>query len=213
MPLYRKSKLPCGSTLTIWKIEEEEDELRALLSLNFQEVMELSTVKYPESRKRWMASRLALKSVFDDWRVLEIQKDCHGKPYFELEEGYFSLSHSGDFAVCIYHPTEKMGIDIEFIRDKVLAIQHKFMKPGELAWLDEKEKVESLYVAWCVKEAVYKWRGKKGLSMKDGITLQAFTYSEQGTVQALLKNGNEEEQLSLAFERIEGYMMAYVLTN
>lgn len=211
MPLYRKSKLPCGTVITIWKIEEAEFELRPMLSLNFEELSELNAIRYPQSRKRWMASRLALKSAFDDWRVIGIQKDCHGKPFFEAEEGSFSLSHSGAFAVCAYHPKEKMGIDIEIVRSKVLSIRHKFMKEQELASLPADNLVKSLYVCWCAKEAAYKWRGKKGFSMKSGITVEPFSYSATGSLTLLVQEGEQECRLTVAYQEIEDYMMAYIV--
>jgi 4'-phosphopantetheinyl transferase len=210
MPLYRKSKFDSGMVLTIWKIEEEEADLRSLLSLNERERLELECIKASTSRLRWMASRLALKSVFDEWKVIEIDKDIHGKPFFQLEIGSFSLSHSGDFAVCVFHPEMKMGVDIEFIRTKVYAIRKKFMKENELESIPQSSYIESLYVCWCAKEAIYKWQGKKGLSMKDGITILPFQYNESGTVDAILSDGERSEDLSIVYERLDGYMMAYV---
>lgn len=199
--------------LTIWKIEEEERDLRSLLSLNTRELSELECIKATKSRLRWMASRLALKSVFDEWKVIEIQKDIHGKPFFELEIGCFSLSHSGDFAVCAYHPQKKMGVDIEFIRNKVYDIRNKFMKTDELNAIPEKRMIESLYVCWCAKEAIYKWQGKKGLSMKEGIDVHPFVYNEVGTLNATLTDGKRIEDFTVVYERLDGYMMAYVASE
>lgn len=213
MPLYRKAKLDGGMILTIWKIEEEEEDLMSLMSLNARELAELESIKANRSRLRWMASRLALKSVFDEWKVIEIHKDVHGKPFFECELGNFSLSHSGDFAVCAYHPHKKMGIDIELIREKVYTIRHKFMKAEELKAIPLKEQIKSLYICWCAKEAIYKWQGKKGLSMKDGITIHPFVYSESGSLSATLIDGQQELGLTLVYEQLGDYMMAYVSTE
>lgn len=210
MPLYRKTKFDNGMVLTIWKIEELESDLRPLLSLNARDEKELHAVKASSSRLRWMASRLALKSVFDEWKVIEINKDVHGKPFFESEEGFFSLSHSGEFAVCAYHPEKKVGVDIEFVRDKILAIQKRFMKAEELDTFADKEKVERLLACWCAKEAIYKWQGTKGLSMREGITIHPFEYDEKGQITANLITEKGTEQLNVVYERLDGYMMAYV---
>ncbi len=210
MPLYKKIKFDNGMVLTIWKVEETENELRPLLSLNAREEKELQAIKAASSRLRWMASRLALKSIFDEWRVIDINKDIHGKPFFEMEEGFFSLSHSGEFAVCVYHPEKKVGVDIEFIRNKILAIQNKFMKTEELTAIVDRNCVKTLYVCWCAKEAIYKWQGKKGLSMKEGITIHPFEFKEKGQLYASLINEEGVEQLKVVYERLDGYMMAYV---
>lgn len=210
MPLYRKAIFEDGMVLTIWKIEETESQLRSLLSLNTNEVNELEAIKAPRSRLRWMASRLALKSVFEEWKVIEIYKDVHGKPYFELLNGHFSLSHSGEFAVCAYHPEKMVGIDIEFIRPKVFDIRKKFMKDDELNLIPEKDAMESLFVCWCAKEAIYKWQGKKGVSMKDGISVHPFVYEGKGRLRAELMNDEGGKLLELHYERLDKYMMAYV---
>lgn len=210
MPLYRKTIFDDGMVLTIWKIEEAESELRSLLSLNASEVRELEAIKAPQSRLRWMASRLALKSVFEEWKVIQIHKDVHGKPYFELLNGHFSLSHSGEFAVCAYHPEKMVGVDIEFIRPKVFDIRKKFMKADELKSIPEKNAMESLFVCWCAKEAIYKWQGKKGLSMKDGISVHPFVYQEKGQLTAELMNDEGTRLLEVHYERLGDFMMAYV---
>lgn len=210
MPLYRKTKFDNGMVLTIWKIEESESDLRPMLSLNAREEKELQAVKASSSRLRWMASRLALKSIFDEWKVIEINKDVHGKPFFESEEGFFSLSHSGEFAICCYHPEKKVGVDVELVRDKILAIQEKFMKAEELDTVADKDKIENLMVCWCAKEAIYKWQGTKGLSMREGITIYPFEYEEKGRITANLVTETRAEQLTVVYERLDGYMMAYV---
>lgn len=210
MPLYRKTIFGDGMILTIWKIEEAESELRSLLSLNENEARELEAIKASNSRLRWMASRLALKSVFEEWKVIPIHKDVHGKPYFELLNGHFSLSHSREFAVCVYHPQKTVGVDIEFIRPKVFNIREKFMKAEELKSIPEKNAIESLFVCWCAKEAIYKWQGKRGLSMKDGISIHPFDYQETGQLTAELMSEEGTRLLGIRYERLGDFMMAYV---
>src|SRR5690606_30770633 len=144
MPLYRKVMFGDGMVLTIWKIEEAESELLPLLSLDTNELRELESIRAPQSRLRWMASRLALKSVFDEWKPIDIQKDIHGKPFFGMLDGHFSLSHSGEFATCLYHPEKQVGLDIEFIKSKVMNISRKFMKDEELSCIPEENKIEYL---------------------------------------------------------------------
>lgn len=199
--------------LTVWKIEEEEHQLRPFLSLNASEQKELESITAPQSRLRWMASRLALKSVFDEWKIIDTQKDRHGKPYFELLDGHFSLSHSGEYAVCIYHPMNTVGIDIEFMRSKIFNIQHKFMKEGELDSLCKDNTKQALFVSWCAKEAVYKWQGEKGLSMKDNISILPFQFKDKGQVQVELIKGDRLQTLEVYYERLDNYMMAYLCTK
>jgi phosphopantetheinyl transferase len=210
MPLYKKVTFDDGMVLTIWRIEETERELRSYLSLDASEIQELETIKSLQSRLRWMASRLALKSVFKEWKFIEIQKDIHGKPFFGELNGHFSLSHSGEFATCLYHPEKRVGIDIEFIRPKIFDISAKFMKVEELSSIPVGNAKESLFVCWCAKEAIYKWQGNKGVSMKDRITVHPFTYEAKGQLTADLIEEHSAKSLLVSYERIENYMLAYV---
>lgn len=229
MPLYKIKHFDDGMVLSFWKIEETESELLSLLSMNERQEIELVTIKDSQSRLRWLASRLAIKSVFENNEPIDLNKDEHGKPFLELLKGHLSLSHSGVFAVCLYHPDKRVGVDIELIKPKIVGISTKFMKTEELSALQNDpavdqldaeglklgtdHKVESLIACWCAKEAIYKWQGKKGLSMKEGITIHPFSYQECGKIKANLHNGTTLQTLDVYYERVESYMLAYVSSD
>src|SRR5690606_40776804 len=87
---------------------------------------------------------------------------------------------SFDYAACMLGTRYEVGIDMELVKPKIEVIASKFMKPEELAQLQpEHHYVEQLLTCWTAKEAVYKLQGKKGVSFKDNIYIEPFTYQER----------------------------------
>ena len=82
-------------------------------------------------------------------------KGEHGKPYAENLPVFFSISHSGDFAVCAVSERE-IGIDIEKIRPIKLKTAERFAAPSELDYITEERR---LFEIWTLKEAYFKCIG------------------------------------------------------
>src|SRR5690606_4570402 len=137
-------------------------------------------------RLRWLASRLALRNLFDNAQIVDVKKDRYGKPHLSVFSGHISISHSGNMAAAVFHPERSAGIDIELIRPKIFNIATKFLTSKELQSIDKKNELKALFACWCVKEAVYKWHGRKGLSLKDGIEIQPFVYDEMGVFEVIV---------------------------
>ena len=57
---------------------------------------------------RCVAADMAVRSLVNDW-----SKDAQGKPI--CQEGYISLSHSGEYAVAV-HSDRPIGVDIQQLR-------------------------------------------------------------------------------------------------
>ncbi len=103
-----------------------------------------------------------------------------------------------------------VGIDIEIIKEKVERIAHKFMSTKELATIAPVNKVEQLYVCWCAKEAIYKCYGQKAVSFLDNITLQPFTFTDKGWVNANLRKDAIALDYKVGYLQYEDYMIGYV---
>lgn len=209
MPIHYIKTLTNGSSLCLWHIEESEEELRANLNISKREQNELLAIRSERGRVRWLAVRKALNALFPDG-VAECLKDEHGKPYIDNYEGYISLSHSNDFAIAMVHAKNAVGVDIEIIQPKIRRIAQKFLKDFEIERVHGEHEIERLYVCWCAKEAIFKWQGKKGISLKQNIEIEAFQFQETGTLQARLYTPDFSQQLTVDYEKMDGYLLAYV---
>ena len=157
---------------------------------------ELYKIRSPYGRIRWLAVRRALNSLFPQ-DITECLKDEHGKPYVKGFDGYISLSHSNEYAIAISHPTNPVGVDIEIIQPKIKRIKQKFMTDKELLSIYGDHEIEQLYVCWCAKESIFKWQGRKGISLKQNIDIVPFEYQDKGSLQAYLNTSNSSQLLTV----------------
>ena len=85
----------------------------------------------------------------------------NGKPYIENANIEFSISHSGNIAMCAISD-EPVGIDIEYIRDVDISLAKKHFAPDEQLYVFEKKENAKLrfFEIWTRKEAYVKLLGK-----------------------------------------------------
>jgi len=209
MPIEYIKSLSDGSSLALWRIEENERQLLDHLKLSSREFDELQCIRSEEGRVRSLAGRKALNSLFKE-DVSECMKDEHGKPFVLGYEGYVSLSHSFDFAIAMTHPEFPVGVDIEIVQPKIRRIQGKFLRDSEIDFIDRQHDIQMLYACWCAKEAVFKWQGKKGISLKQNIEIQPFELEEKGHLEARLSYPGFDQVLKVAYENLGTYFLAYV---
>jgi phosphopantetheinyl transferase len=141
---------------------------------------------------------------------IDCKVDEHGKPYLVSLPYHISLSHSFDYAAVMISKKRPVGIDIEQIKQKVELIAHKFMQPHELAFITDQQKVQQLYVCWCVKESIYKCYGQKEVSFIDNILIQPFDFMGKGIVNARLDKNPIDINYEVGYLQYEDYMIGYV---
>ncbi len=85
--------------------------------------------------------------------------DPHGKPYLPQHPTlHFSLSHSGDWAVCALADSP-VGVDVEQWRTlDVNRLAKRHFSPAEQAWMNERGG-QAFFTLWTAKESLLKMRG------------------------------------------------------
>ncbi len=105
-------------------------------------------------------------------RSVEYDIGQWGKPALKYHpEICFSLSHSGDYAICTIGDSP-VGNDIEHVREGRLKVANRFFAEEELAWLyeaeTEEERTGRMFRLWTMKESFLKVIGRgMSLSLKD----------------------------------------------
>lgn len=168
-------KIDSSSALAIKIIESQEEE--ALDFLSFREKLSFANISHPEKRKEWATARMAIRDALEVLRVPYpgFFKDNHGKSQVMNGNGFVSLSHTIGLAGAIFHRDTPVGIDMDFIREKILKIGSRFLDKSEIEFL-EKDPLHYT-MAWSAKESIFKCQGKRGVSFRENILLEPFSSS------------------------------------
>ena len=138
--------------------------------------------------KRWqdqqasVLGRMLLIYGLSDYYGIEIDGfdiliDEDGKPYLKNHKIEFNISHSGDLVICTFCKMQRVGIDIEQIKDIQIADFYDQMTDVESSNIqNSKDQKLAFYNYWTQKEAVLKAHGK-GLS----VPLKSFEVIENKT--------------------------------
>lgn len=212
MALVYLKEINQHTRFAIWKIEESADELLSKLQLSRSERAFLERLNKGKRTLNWLGTRVLLRSMLDTPGYIDCPSDENGKPYLVNFPHKISLSHSFDYAAVMLSTTHEVGIDMELVKPKIELIANKFMQEGELKQLTDNQYIEQLYVCWCAKEAVYKLQGKKGVSFKDNIWVEPFSYQSEGSyITAHLRGPYQNVTYNVYYERFQEYMLGYVM--
>lgn len=208
MPLFLQLDRP---RLAVWQIAEPEAFFLERLNLSAHWRDELAEC-HPSRRVEWLASRY-LATLLTGQNPFRYRKDEQGKPWLLDEAGHVSFSHTPNYAAVLVadYPA---GVDIQALDEKTLRIRNKFMRPEELAALDplSPEYAPTVHVHWCVREAVYKAYGLRGLDFRAHIRLSPFIYGPgRGTFAAMAQKGNMEQHYTAHYQALPGAMLVYVV--
>ena len=88
-------------------------------------------------------------------REREPAKNERGAPVSPY--GHLSLSHTRGGAAAAFHPSARVGVDVERLDPKrVSPVYQKFMSPDEQRRFEAAPSVEFFFSVWSVKEAMFK---------------------------------------------------------
>lgn len=211
MGLVYQKQVDAQTTLALWKIEETAEELYSQLQLKTHEKDYLETLNNGKRNLHWLGTRVLLRKMLNTNEYIDVDVDDHGKPYLKNFPQHISLSHSFDYAAVMISETKEVGIDIELVKRKIERVAAKFMSAEELAFIEEANRVEHLYICWCAKEAVYKLHGKKNVSFLQNIRLNPFTCCDEGIFEASLRMPDFSKVFKVGYEKYENYMLGYAM--
>ena len=159
--LIYKSILSDKSLVAFWKMEETEEQLRAMCDLTDEDNCRIGRCSAPKRRIELLSVRALLKAV-------GIHQTIHydgNKPY--IESGYISISHSANMATIIYNPDFPVGIDIEVVAPRIRRIASRAFSETELA--TAADDLEKLTILWNCKECVFKLANDEGIDFREMI--------------------------------------------
>jgi len=212
MGLYFKKELP-RAVLGIWEITEPLEEICSKVKLSREERKIFSCLKSHARKHQWLSYRMILPYLVKPKDMSSIDYDNCGKPFLNNGVKHISVAHSGKFSALIASTKHSVGIDIEKIQPKIVHLTEKFMNNHELDQISSRHEIESLYLVWTSKEAIYKLYGKKDILFKDHINIFPFDFKGHGTIIGEINTPDFKKQLSIQYSVIENYLMAFTIDN
>lgn len=149
-----------------------QDKLKLLSPYRQQKI---ALLKHEKDRNRSLGAGIALDHALETYGLKEKSVEYEfgewGKPSLKYQPNiYFSLSHSGDYAICSIGD-KPIGNDIELIKHGRLKVADRFFAKEELDWMyavqDEEEITQRMFRIWTMKESFLKATGK-GISLPLG---------------------------------------------
>jgi 4'-phosphopantetheinyl transferase len=207
MSLYKIIQINKTTSILIWKIEEDFNELFRQVKLKDISLARLERMKSESHQKGFLSIRHLLKEA--GYSDFDLFYDEDGKPH--LKDGkQISITHSNNFSAIIMGD-ENVGIDIELQRDKIIRIADKFIE-YEFTYLrkNEDDYIKKLTVIWGAKEAKFKMCNSRSLSFKDDMKVFNFDLID-GKGKASVQQNEFVKDFDFFFEEFENFTMVYAL--
>ena len=198
------------SIVGLWEITESAEDLYSKINLNSEEKKLYNNFKNDLRKLHWLSYRNLLKELISPEEYSHVIYDEFGKPYLQDNSHHLSVSHSGKFSAAIINKNSPVGIDIEITHPRIHKIVHKFLSVEEVKNISPENHIDSLYVCWGAKEALYKLYGKKNLLFQENIYLKPFKYSGKGELAGAVVTDDFKKDFILYYEKIEDYIMVHV---
>ncbi len=195
MPLIRKQKLDADNNtwLALWQMSESLEQLPV------SSQVDLSAFPSLRRKKEKLTEYLLLKELTGE-ESLVIRHNDDGAPFVD---GYFiSLSHTEGWAAMILSKSHRVGIDIEYVSERVNRVASRFIREDE-----QQATLAERLINWCSKETVYKFFTEQHLEFHE-MRLQPYSQEAEGNV--LVENLRQRAQVSVNYEVNNDFVLAYL---
>ncbi|RBP02129.1 4'-phosphopantetheinyl transferase superfamily protein [Rossellomorea aquimaris] len=126
-------------------------------------------LRYQNDKTRSLVGELLLKYIIlknNSGKVnnYKIFRNKYGKPYLNIDNLHYNISHAGDWVVCCIDK-KSVGVDIEQVIDIDIEIIKEQFHTKEIEFLNSNSNnLKEFYRIWTVKESFVKYTGL-GLSL------------------------------------------------
>lgn len=207
MPLVLLEDISPNTTFGIWKITEDETMLLSLRPLPPEEKEHILNLKNNRKRKQRLAYRVLLQQILKRDYCLTYAAD--GKPMLHKENLYLSVSHSGDYAAAIVSATQKVGIDIEEVSQRMPLLASRFLTAKEMKEIDLQNS-KLLHVYWGAKECLYKIYADTHILFSEHLSLLPFDIEKDSQTTAYIDFNKLHAQHKIIFQSVDNYMLVIV---
>lgn len=197
------------SALAVNNIEEVSQN--GVEFLSFREKLSFANISRTDKRVEWKGARLAIKFALEciSLPYPGFFKDEHGKSHPMDGYGYVSLTHTKGIAAAIFHKDMPVGIDLDFVREKVVRLGPKFLDPSEINFLNNDPVLYT--IAWSAKESIFKCQGKRGISLKKNILLEPFSLNDSVIKGKVYQSDFSDHHYQVRVDRDKDIVLTYTI--
>lgn len=208
MPVFKIIKFSSTTSIYIWKITEDLQELEENLILSKVSLNRIASMKSLHQIKCFMAVRKLLN--YCNYTDLDLLYTSFGKPFLKDKKN-ISISHSNEFA-CIIISDCNVGIDIELKGNKILKNIPLLFNENFIIEFNGsvEDKIRLLTFCWGIKESLFKIIPENDISFKKNISIEPFALHNK-TCKASVHIDNKISNYVLQLEEIENYTLVYVV--
>lgn len=207
MPLVFKHTKPLWG---VWKTDETSDELLLLLDRKEDYLPTLSSIRTENRKKEWLAVRVLAKELIGE--ELRIDYHANGAPYLSGRELYISITHTKGYVAVIFSHFQPVGIDIEYIGDRIRKIRSRFLSEEENRSIDAAHETEHLLIHWCAKETLFKMMGQENVDFINHLHIDPFPYKKEGRLTASETRSNQPASYTLYYCVFDDFIVTHNLT-
>ena len=180
MPIFKQWN-EGGAQWGIWQVTESAEELRSRLSVESCDDAVLQGLRAPSRKLEYLAVRVLLKEMLGG----EYRIDHHpsGKPFLPDSSLSITISHTNGYVAIGLHPSREVGIDIEYVAERVRKVTSRFVRADELPGLQQHTPQVQLYellLVWSAKESLYKVLNQQDVDFQEHLRIAPFDFHPAG---------------------------------
>lgn len=177
------------------------------------------SITSPKRNKEYILGRVLWQHCYPNLDVTKIIYPFNQKPYYPDGKLYFSIAHTHNWIGLIGSYKNEVGIDIQVYSEKINTVKHKFLQDAELnvynKITDEHQQWLTLHLYWSAKEALFKWYGKRGLSLRTHFYVHElddwlFRHQKKGAILCTIFDKNKEVATKVHYCFFDDFCLAYI---
>lgn len=207
MGCITKHYLNRETMLGVWKIEEDLPALLEMVDMGPEDRKRYAVFRSTSRKMEFLSVRALLAEMLD--RDARIVYNKNNKPFMKDGSHFISISHSNKLTAIILSTSERVGIDLEYMRLNINAFASRFLNKREKITRRWADRTYHLYIHWCAKETMYKICDKEGINIVNDITIEPFDVQESGEIRGYVRNERIDDQFTLYYSKYDNYTIVW----
>ncbi len=207
----RKDYIGDDVMLGVREIVGNRDDLIKKMSEAQWESMQpqIANMKSESRIIEWLNTRILLFEMLGEEKI--IYNHPNGKPFL-LDKSYkISISHTRGYVAILLSKSKYVGVDIEFISDRIKKVADKFISSSE--YIDPSNEVVHQLLHWSAKETLFKIMKEGEVDFKEHLYVYPFKPQKQGIFEAKEIRTDLQRTYKIHYEVFDDAVLTWTVDN